>query len=258
MYALIGAREAREHFSDRIGDLPVFVVGFGLLGEQLARALSRLGMPRDRIAIIDTSAEALERARRLGFATSTGTATGKPEERPEKALVYLATPSVGLDASNAHQFAKSTIAISLVSGGAGFDRKSLDAQSGPKTFVNQTRTASKSVVADEQLVLRSPHGDVTSLLLIDNPNLSRDMWVDRFQSTSLGVSGAVQQAWYQSGPDVQPLHHGLDLRLVRLLARHGTFRIRPLEARNGEDPAALVADLQSFKPSTPSDSVQTR
>ena len=85
--------------------------------------------------------------------------------------------------------------------------------------------------------------------MLDNPNLSYDMWPERFQVTSIGVSAATQQAWRMSEPGIVHLDRRLDYKLVRESLRHGLWRPQPLEARPGDDPELLAGDLAAFTPS---------
>lgn len=243
--ALIGAREARQILGERLGDLPVVIVGFGLLGEQLGRALGRLGMPKANIKVVDPSPEVLVRARKLGFSTQLASAA----ERPPKAVVFVATPGVGVGPHNVHNFADELVVISLTSGGKGVDR-SLTQKAVEVAQVGEHRNTTRDAVADLTLTLADPQGRQTRATLFaegQSANLVDNMWHDRFQVTSLGVAVAAVQAASLTSPGIQRLT--LDLPLVRLSKKHGLWEPRPLAARPGDDPALLAQDLTSFAPS---------
>jgi len=248
--ALIGAREAREKWGARLGDVPVVIKGFGLLGEQLARAMRRFGMTPANITVIDTDPQALERAKRLGFATRGPDDDATP--RPGRAVVFIATPGVGVDAKNVHGFADEQVVIALTSGGKGVAMEALERAATASTVVRTHKPMPGKILEDIDLTLPRPGGGTTICRVITRgkpPNLTDDMWSDRYQaSTCAGVSVAFIQAKSLTEPGVHRLDRRLDLPLVRLSCRLGLWRPRPLETRAGDDPEALRADLQSFSP----------
>ncbi|MBK6689518.1 MAG: hypothetical protein IPG45_33955 [Deltaproteobacteria bacterium] len=241
-FALMGAREARQKGWGRIGDLPVVINGFGLLGEQAAMALVRLGMPPERIEVRDLDPAALARAEAAGF--------GVESKVHDRAVVINATPGEGFGANTARGFGRDLIVLSMTSGGKGVDLPGLKHLSEVKD-VPVTR-ASQKPIQDLDLTLRLGKEEPVQIRLIAEgwpPNLVDEMWADRYQVTSLGVSGATLLASELTEPGIVPFDPQLDHGLIALAERRGLLQLRPLEARPGEDPADLRADLDAFRPS---------
>lgn len=241
-FALMGAREVRQKGWGRIGDVPVVINGFGLLGEQAALALVRLGMPPERIEVRDLDPAALARAKAAGFCV-------EPKVHP-RAVVVNATPGEGFGANTARGFGRDLIVMSMTSGGKGVDLRGLKSLSQVQE-VPVVRTSQKPI-QDLDLTLRLGKDEPVQIRLIAEgwpPNLVDEMWADRYQVTSLGVSAATLLASELTGPGIVPFDPRLDQSLLALAERRGLLRLRPLEARPGEDPAALRADLDAFRPS---------
>ncbi|MBI5510952.1 MAG: hypothetical protein HY903_19495 [Deltaproteobacteria bacterium] len=239
-HALIGAREARTKLGRRIGDTPTVIIGFGLLGEQVARALARLGMPRRQIVVEDTDPAARARAERLGFSTRL------PARRPPKAVVYVATADTALNDANAGKYADDCVVIALTSAGKGVKF----ASPGESTAVYRTANAE---VHDRRLRLPATPQNAAAVVHLTTDgqpaNLVNPMHHDRFAVTSLAVAAAMLQAGVLTKPGIEPLRRAVDRGLVKLAWKNGLWEPRPLEARPGEDPADLRLDLESFRPS---------
>jgi hypothetical protein len=238
-YALIGAREAREKLKTRIGDTPTVIIGFGLLGEQLARALVRVGMDPAQIRVVERDPAVRARAARLGF-TVESLAT-----RPPQAVVYVATAGLAVDTHNVGTYADESVVIALTSGGKGV------ALSGPSEAGREHPTAG-GILRDRCYTLSgsTEHQPCRVHLISDGhpPNLADPMWHDRYSLTCLAVTAAMAQAGTLEGPGIDPLRADVDLALVRMARRQGLWRMRPLEARAHDDVGALQADLQAFAP----------
>lgn len=239
-YALIGAREAREKLGRRIGDTPTVIIGFGLLGEQLARALVRAGMDPAQIRVEERDPAVRARAARLGFNVA------PPATRPAQAVVYVATAGLAVDVHNAGAYADESVVIALTSGGKAV------ALAGEHQAGREHPTAG-GILRDRRYTLpRSGEHEPCQVHLISDghpPNLADPMWHDRYALTCLAVTAAMAQAGKLTGPGVEPLLPQVDLGLVRMARRQGLWRIRPLEARAGDDPSALQLDLRAFAPS---------
>lgn len=239
-YALMGAREVRNKGWGRIGDVPVVINGFGLLGREAAEALVRLGLPRSRIEIRDNNPAVIAEAQALGFAVGT-----RPHER---AVVLNATPGEGINAQNAGTFGSDLIVLSMTSGGKGVDLAGLRA-AGPAVNVHTPRNG-QIPIADLDFTLN--HGGKKVLLRLiaegQPPNLVDEMWADRYQMTSLGISAATLMAARLTKPGVVPFDPVVDEGLLSIAATTGLLRLRPLEARPGEDAEALRRDLEAFTP----------
>ena len=241
-FALMGAREVRQKGWGRIGDVPVVINGYGLLGEQAAMALVRLGMPPERIEVRDLDPAAKARAKAAGFRV-------EPQVHA-RAVVINATPGEGFGPSTAHNFGRDLIVLSMTSGGKGVDLQGLKHLSEVKEV--PVARASQRPIQDLDLTLRRGNDEPVQIRLIAEglpPNLVDEMWADRYQVTSLGVSAATLLASELKEPGIVPFDPQLDADLVALAERRGLLGRRPLEARPGEDAAALTADLDSFRPS---------
>ncbi|MEQ8276744.1 MAG: hypothetical protein RMA76_26880 [Deltaproteobacteria bacterium] len=241
-YALIGAREAREKLGERIGDVPVFVKGAGLLGQAVVDALDAFGMDRSKITIIDVDPEVLARAESLGF--STRHADDAPDRREDKGVLFVATPGVGFDVKTAHDYAEELVVIPLTSGGKGVDTAALRKAA---THQEVTRTRERREPTPD---LALTIGDTRIHLLTEGqpPNLTDDMWADRFQVTSIGITACTLQCMDLDRPGIVPFDPELDAKLIRAAETTGLLAPRPLDARDGDDPVALRRDLDSFTP----------
>lgn len=238
-FALIGAREAREKLQRRIGDTPTVIVGFGLLGEQLARALRRAGMDPQNIRIEERDPVVRARAERLGFCVQ------PPGARPKKAVVYVATAGLAVDQHNIRSYADESVVIALTSAGKGV------ALSGPNQTGRSHPTAGGTLYDRRfDLLEREGQPGCRTHVISDGhpPNLADPMWHDRYAMTCVAVTAAMAQAGQLVGPGVEPLRVDVDLALVRMARRQGLWQLRPLEARADEDAATLQGDLAAFAP----------
>ncbi len=237
-FALIGARQVRLSLNEKISDVPVVIKGFGLLGEQLARAMARLGMKRSNIRIEDSDPARITAAIKLGFGVVA------PENRPKKAMVFIATPGLGLTSQGAGAYADESVVVALTSGGKGIDFRSAKFDS------ERSYEASAKALEDRlyDVVANADYAPCKVHLASEGfaPNLASPMWHDRFQVTSLGVSAAFLQATKLDKPGVDPLDRKLDRAVVRAAHRAGVFEVRALEPREGETQAELEADLEAF------------
>jgi hypothetical protein len=239
-FALMAAREARTKGWGRIADVPVVINGFGLLGEQAAQALLRFGMDPKNVTVVDPSSEALERARAFGFSTSL--------ERAPRAVVINASPGLGIYGSNLPTFGEDLIVLSMTSGGKGVDTKAFLATATTKTEVPVKRR-SQMEIKDFDFFFENTNTRVRVVAEGFPPNLVDEMWGDRYQLTSMGVSAAALQTAELTAPGIVKFDPQVDADLLAAAEHAGLFALRPLEARPGENARDLLEDLRAFRSS---------
>jgi hypothetical protein len=236
-FALMGAREIRAKGWGRAADVPLVINGFGLLGEQLGHALLRLGMDPKNVTVVDPDPGAQERARALGFSTTL--------ERKPRALVINASPGLGIGGHNLDKFGEDLIVMSMTSGGKGIDFKALCATANSMSEVPVKRR-SQQAIKDVDLVFDRTNTRARIIAEGLPPNLVDEMWGDRYQLTSMGVSAAALQAAELTKPGIAAFDPKLDRDLIDAAKRAGLFDLRALDARPGENARDLLADLRSF------------
>jgi hypothetical protein len=145
LYALIAAREARERWDRPLGELPQYVIGFGLLGRSTAESLAKLSLPdgaspaeiraaRKRITILETNPKRAEEARALGFSVHS-----EETAPPARGVVIVASSTTSIDANSAKRLPWDSLILPITSGGKGVDVSGLRAAG--ETNVPRTRDA---------------------------------------------------------------------------------------------------------------------
>lgn len=242
-FGLMGAREVRTKGWGRVGDVPVVINGFGLLGEQFAHALLELKMDPKNITVVDPDPAARARAEALGFSTTL--------ERKPRALVVNASPGLGISMTNLADFGEDLIVMSMTSGGKGLDMKGLLANAAQKDVVDVQRRSQQPIQDyDLSFEAKGNRPATTARIIAEGlpPNLVDEMWGDRYQLTSMGVSAAALQAAELTEPGIKKFDPQLDRALLDAAERSGLFELRPLDARPGENQRELLADLHAFTP----------
>jgi pyrroline-5-carboxylate reductase len=257
-YALFGARQMRESFGERIGDHSVYVVGFGLLGEAVAEAHARLGMPREKIVIVENDPEKRKKAAEAGFEVL-DEAKVEASERPERAVVYVATPGAGIDADRLQRLAKKNIVFGVTSAGKAVDLEQLEKSASKKEKI-QDRTGARGfdplvrLFKDQTLVFGSGKNATEALLIADGYplNLIEEHWPDRFGITASVVALAVLEAsaLKKAGKKAQPMDEERQKLARKTFEEEGLLTVRALDARSSDpkEQALLEADLAAFAP----------
>lgn len=248
-FGLMGAREVRAKGWGRIGDVPVVINGFGLLGEQFGHALLGLKMDPKNITVVDPDPAARERAKALGFTVAP---SAEAMERKSRALLVNASPGLGVSMKNLAEFGEELIVLSMTSGGKGVDMKGLLSNAAQKTPVEVQRRSQQPIQdLDLEFNAAGLRPAVKARIIAEGlpPNLVDEMWGDRYQLTSMGVSAAALQAAELTEPGIKKFDPQLDRALLEAAERSGLFELRPLDARPGENQRDLLADLRAFTPS---------
>jgi hypothetical protein len=245
-YILEAARDVREQFGTRLMDTPVVVVGHGLLGSGLTRALVRLGYPADQIYVRD-----LDQAKQGGFAKIDG-------RRLENAVVFVATPGAGVNAEDLGKFAKRSLVYSITSGGRGIDLDSLRTID-PSPGVVRTRVGGHDFERNaprsfDDLRFQLPGSETIIAGEGQQVNLIRQAWWER-QNAVTGGGGGLNQALViasrrtESGiveASNDPLWSHWESESLRAIRELDLHRIRPLVDPNPDVRRLLELDLQQF------------
>lgn len=265
-YALLAQRLVRTKWRTRMGDLPVVVKGFGLLGESVVRALRRLGMPASQITVVEPRED-----RRLRAAKRGCTVLAQDERRDvPKSVVFVATAGLCMDAHNVVEFAKETMVIPLTSGGKGVDVESIfgahegnlrttDSRSGGHRRLDndsQMFTDVAATLPDGSGSLRTAHLINCARQAANLPyrlyplNLVEAPWADRFSVTASAVALAVSAAKQMQAPGTVGLPRTLETQTIRLFHKHGLHELQALD--EGVEPWSGLTvrsdDLRAFTP----------
>jgi hypothetical protein len=258
-YVLLAARDIREHWKDeRLIDVPVVIVGHGLLGSRISAALRALGYPADRVIVRDIDLDAESEAVRLGHRAL------EQARRTRSAMVLVATPDRAIDAATIAEIpADRILLMALTSGGKAVDLASLEAASTTEPVVTGNRVGgfdyhkgAPRTFSDLLYTIPSSHGpiELTVAAAGQQLNLIEPQWADRHAPvTGAGgvLSFAVLTAANLAKPGiVKPLEDASWLEfedeLLGCARELGLDRIRPLEARENEEESLLRGDLEQF------------
>jgi hypothetical protein len=269
-FALLAVREAREAWGTRLGEGHVVVKGFGLLGKSVVRALRRLGMPGERITVVEPDRSKHRAAAAMGCRV---VADDQPSSH-ERVAIFVATPGTSIDADNAWAYGREALVLAITSAGKGVDVNSIkQAASKPGRIVN-ARHGVYGGLADggsPSFDLKFHRADTTGendrdVTLIncscqqstagfhyacDALNLREAPWPDRFNATVAAVSLGVVTAMQLAGPGVWPVDRHLETAALRLYAAAGLSGVRPLDQVAEESYQARYRDLVSFTPHAP-------
>ena len=260
--ALLGAREVRLSGMGRsIREVRPFVVGFGPLGRGIIEAMIRLGYPAEQLTVVETDPHKRAQARALGVCVrSAEEGNDAPALRPDKALVFVATPDVGVSAHNIHQFGKQSLFVGVTSGGKGFDLASLhDAANAEEVVGHRFGGAltgnSTHRYRDLRYQLGQGEQQTEATVVIEGLplNLNTESWAERYNVTSVAVALATLEAARLTGPGLHPMPAALEQELLDLYEAAGLDEVRPLEVpfvspayRSRETADELAADLAGF------------
>jgi hypothetical protein len=236
-YALLGAREEKSKM--RSEDAHRFVIGAGLIGSNIISGLRDAGCPPDRITVIErdpvqrTKVPAL-----LGGAQCEVRDPSDPiGERPERAIVYIATPGCGFDGSSVHKYGRRSLVLSATSGGKGVDIDSIRDVSWSETSSGRLGASGRrlnfpGIFADRSFLAHAPDGTITNLTMIleGHPlNLFEESWPDRYGITSAVVAVATAEAAALDRPGLHPMNPERQDELVKAFIARGLLAIRPLD-----------------------------
>ncbi len=257
--ALFAAREVRERWGERVGDHPVYVVGFGLLGQGIADAFARLGMPREQVVIIDDDPKKRALAASLGFSVDD---EQRPRPRPARAVAFVATNGAGLSAERIARLADESMIFGVSSAGKGVDLAKL-IDGGAKDRVVSERVGALSfdpvarIFADHELTVGRGKKAARALIIAEGAplNLIEEHWQDRYSVTSAVVTMAVQElAALQAPGGLVAMNPERQAAVEAVLRAEHTLDLRPLDARSGTalERQLLAADLaDGFRPRMP-------
>lgn len=258
-YALFAAREVRERWSGRVGDTPVYVVGFGLLGQGIAEAFARLGMPKEQVVIIDDDPAKRALAVSQGFSAWD---EQSPRTRPARAVAFVATNGDGMSAERIQRLAGECMIFGVSSAGKGLNLAKL-VEGGAKDQVVSERLGALSfdpvarIFADHRLSFGHGKNATKALVIADGAplNLIEEHWQDRYSVTSAVVTMAVEELAAQRRPGgLVAMSSARQAAVEAVLKAEGTLEPRPLDARSGSphERQLLAADLaEGFRPSRP-------
>jgi hypothetical protein len=217
----------------------------------VVRAALALGLPAERLVVIDRDPEVLAAARALGVQRAHE--AEPPELRAERhGVLVVATPACGLDGGDIAAYPRETLVLSATSGGLGVDLESLrkaflDAYAANFTIpVAAYRVSAASPSHDLVLgpdgharrqlvrVLNCRRDPATDELHACPPNLATPLYQDRLVTTAM-ITAAVAQARTTSTPGVHLLDPRLQAEIRSAFERLGLGTPRAPTVR-GVDP----------------------
>jgi hypothetical protein len=252
-YAVLAAREVREKWGEKIGNVQQYVVGFGLLGSSVAEAMAKFAAPKDateselrehrrNVIVVERDAVKAQEARDAGF-------TVMSDEPPEngRGVVVVASSSVGLDSSNAGRFAKDTLVLGLTSAGKGIDLASL----GPGKSVRE-RTGGYGFDRFEPITFQDLEFSIggRKLTVVNGGfplNLFDEAWSDRFNVTAAAVALGVLTAVKLDRPGLHQVSKTDSNEVRKLFDAAGLLQPYPLDTHDPSKLAALAADLEAYR-----------